>query len=62
MDTDDIPFCFPELAPFRDECRFSNCRHHTELGCAVRAAVESGEIDARRYQSYVQMTTDTVRG
>ena len=56
VDKDDIPFCYPELAPFRDECRFSNCRHHTELGCAVRAAVEAGEIDPRRYQSYVQMT------
>lgn len=56
VDRDDIPFCFPEFAPFIPECRFHNCRHHTELGCAVRAAVEAGQIDAHRYQSYVQMT------
>lgn len=55
VDRDDIPFCFPEFAPFIPECRFHNCRHHTELGCAVRAAVEAGQIDAHRYQSYVQM-------
>lgn len=56
VDRDDIPFCFPEFSPFIPECRFHNCRHHTELGCAVRAAVEAGQIDAHRYQSYVQMT------
>lgn len=57
VDKDDLPFCFPEFAPYLGECRFHNCRHHTELGCAVRAALEQGAIDARRYQSYVQMST-----
>ena len=57
VDKDDIPFCFPEFEPYRDECRFHNCRHHTELGCAVRAAMEAEKIDLRRYQSYIQMTT-----
>jgi ribosome biogenesis GTPase len=57
VDPDDIPYCFPEFAAYRDECRFHNCRHHTETGCAVRAAVAQGAIDPRRYQSYVQMTT-----
>ncbi|MDQ2688055.1 MAG: ribosome small subunit-dependent GTPase A [Armatimonadota bacterium] len=56
VDRDDIPFCFPEFAPYLPECRFHNCRHHTELGCAVRAAVDEGHIDAHRYQSYLQMT------
>jgi ribosome biogenesis GTPase len=56
VDRDDIPFCFPEFAPFRDECRFAGCRHHTELACAVRAAVESGLVDRRRYEVYLGMT------
>ncbi len=56
IDKEDIPFCFPEFAPFLGQCRFADCRHHDETGCAVRAAVESGEIDRRRYQSYRQMT------
>lgn len=57
VDKDDIPFCFPEFGPYHGKCRFADCRHHTELGCAVRAAVERGDIDARRYGSYAQMTT-----
>ena len=57
VDGEDIPFCFPEFAPFIPECRFHNCRHHTELGCAVRAALDAGQIDPHRYQSYVLMTS-----
>lgn len=56
VDKDDIQFCFPEFQPYLGECRFAGCRHHTELSCAVRAAVEAGVIDRRRYESYVQMT------
>ena len=41
----------PELRLFRHDCR-----HHTELGCAVRAAVDPGAIDRRRYESYLGMT------
>lgn len=57
VDRENIPFCFPEFAPFLPECRFHNCRHHTELSCAVRAAVDDGQIDPHRYQSYLQMTS-----
>jgi ribosome biogenesis GTPase len=57
VDREDIPFCFPEFSVYQNECRFHNCRHHTELGCAIRAAVSQGVIAPRRYQSFVQMTT-----
>jgi ribosome biogenesis GTPase len=57
VDKDDIPYCFPEFAPFLGECRFHNCRHHGELGCAVQVAVDDGRIDPRRYASYIQMTS-----
>lgn len=57
VDPVNIPFCFPEFAPFLPECRFHNCRHHTELGCAVRAAVERGDVDAHRYHSFILMTS-----
>ncbi len=56
IDRDQMQYCFPEFAPFLPECRFADCMHHTELGCAVRAAVDSGTIDPRRYQSFLQMT------
>ena len=55
VERDQIQYCYPEFQPYLGECRFAGCRHHTELGCAIRAAVEAGEIDRRRYESYVQM-------
>ena len=43
---------FLEVAKRAPQCRFDDCRHLREPGCAVRAASESGEISARRYESY----------
>lgn len=43
---------FREIVAAADHCRFNNCRHMREPGCAVKAAVESGGISARRYESY----------
>jgi ribosome biogenesis GTPase len=47
--------CFPELRAVRDRCRFVDCRHVAEPGCAVREAVEVGSISAERYDSYVRL-------
>lgn len=44
--------CFPEFAPHLAGCRFGDCSHTTERDCAVRAAVEAGEIPPSRHQSY----------
>jgi ribosome biogenesis GTPase len=46
---------FDEFVHFGQGCRFINCRHLQEPECAVRDAVESGEIAPWRYQSYVQI-------
>lgn len=43
---------FPEVARLAAGCRFSDCRHLREPGCAVRDAVEDGSWHARRYESY----------
>jgi ribosome biogenesis GTPase len=43
---------FREIENAGHDCRFANCRHLQEPGCAVKAAVEAGAIDARRYESY----------
>lgn len=43
---------FPEVAAAAPGCRFRDCLHDAEPGCAVRAAVASGAVDARRYESY----------
>lgn len=43
---------FPELRPLRGACEFRNCLHLVEPGCAVRAALDRGEIAPSRYASY----------
>lgn len=50
-----LPGAFDEFVHFGQGCRFINCRHLQEPECAVRDAVESGEIAPWRYQSYVQI-------
>ena len=43
---------FEEIAALAEGCRFTDCSHDNEPGCAVRAALEGGAIDAARWQSY----------
>lgn len=54
--SENIADCFPEMRPFLGRCRFSDCRHREEPGCAILEAVENEEIDRRRYESYREMT------
>ncbi|HEY6061221.1 MAG TPA: ribosome small subunit-dependent GTPase A, partial [Gemmatimonadales bacterium] len=49
---DELGACFPEFRPFLDGCRFDNCRHLAEPGCAVRAAAGAGQVDPDRLVSY----------
>jgi len=46
---------FKEISVVGQNCRFSNCRHLREPHCAVKEALESGEISARRYESYKRL-------
>jgi len=50
---------FREFAPFLGKCRFHNCAHTAEPGCAIRAAVESGQISPQRLDSYQHMLAST---
>ena len=47
--------CFREFGPFTGDCRFRDCAHLCEKGCAVVAAVERGEISRSRHESYKTM-------
>jgi ribosome biogenesis GTPase / thiamine phosphate phosphatase len=53
---EDVAFSFPEMEPLMGQCKFADCRHRQEPGCAIRAAVEAGLIETRRYESYLEMT------
>ena len=46
---------FPEMRALINDCRFNNCMHIEEPGCAVKEAVEAGEIAAKRYISYLNI-------
>lgn len=52
---EEIDAYFPELAPLVARCQFSDCTHTHEPGCAVRAALETGQIHRERYDSYLRM-------
>ncbi len=51
---------FPELARFGTRCRYPDCTHDHEPGCAVFAAVERGELSPTRYASYVEILDELV--
>ncbi len=46
---------FREFLPFLVKCQFNDCSHHNDKGCAVRAAVESGEISTARYSLFLKL-------
>ena len=52
---EELPHAFREFAPYLGKCRFQDCAHVKEKGCAVLAAVEAGEIPFTRHQSYVRL-------
>jgi ribosome biogenesis GTPase len=49
---------FREFVPLVEHCRFADCAHRQEDGCAVRAAVEAGQVSVRRYHSYLKLLTE----
>jgi len=51
---------FPEMRKNMSECRFANCTHRSEPGCAIKQAVENGQIAAFRYKNYLNMMSDEV--
>ena len=54
----DLAQAFIEFRPFLDQCRFRDCRHVTEPGCAIAAACKRGEISAPRLESYRALVRD----
>ena len=51
---------FADVERFEGRCRFSDCRHQREPGCAIRAAIASGELDAERWESYRKLKEEAV--
>jgi ribosome biogenesis GTPase len=51
----DLAHCFPEFRPFLGNCKFQDCSHGHEPNCAVRSAVESGQVSRERYESFLKL-------
>jgi ribosome biogenesis GTPase / thiamine phosphate phosphatase len=54
---EELSHYFPEMRALLNECKFHNCRHIDEPKCAIKNAVESGEIAISRYESYLSMAS-----
>lgn len=50
---------FAEIAELAEHCRFRDCSHSNEKGCAVLAAIESGELDEHRYKNYLKLKNES---
>ena len=58
----DIAGAFPEFRPLNGRCRFRNCRHLVEPGCAIAQAVEEGIVDMRRLDAYRKLVKEIESG
>ena len=52
---ENLQYSFKDLAPYMGKCRYNDCTHRKEPGCAVREAAEKGEIEKTRYESYLRL-------
>lgn len=55
VETADFGKAFSDIDTLSEKCRFKDCSHKSEPGCAVRAAIESGELDEQRLESYFKL-------
>jgi len=58
---DAVSAVFDDIETLARECRFRDCRHHDDAGCALQAAVATGRLDARRLDSYRKLVREAER-
>lgn len=58
---EELPHGFVEFRPWLGQCRFNDCRHLSEPGCAIQAAQADGQIDARRLETYRKLVHEAQR-
>lgn len=52
---ENLQYAFPDFGPYLGNCQFHDCSHRSEPGCGVRAALEAGDIEPTRYESYQKL-------
>ena len=55
LSAEHLDTCFPELRPYVNRCRFADCTHTAEPDCAIKDAVERGEVSLERFASYLKL-------
>ncbi|MBD3217381.1 MAG: ribosome small subunit-dependent GTPase A [candidate division Zixibacteria bacterium] len=58
IEAEDLGYLYPEIARYSEKCKFRNCLHKTEPGCAVKQALEDREIYPERYESYLKIVEE----
>tara|TARA_B110000037_G_scaffold115927_1_gene133142 strand:+ start:923 stop:2038 length:1116 start_codon:yes stop_codon:yes gene_type:complete len=58
MDENILRASFEDVAKLTGECKFSNCSHTSDVGCAIRGAVEDGSLNPARYESFLNLETE----
>nr|WP_314272147.1 ribosome small subunit-dependent GTPase A [uncultured Kingella sp.] len=61
LDASELLGCFPDLRHLAGQCRFHNCTHRAEPGCAVKAAADAGEIRPARLEFLQRLTDERLR-
>ncbi|WP_374482835.1 ribosome small subunit-dependent GTPase A [Zoogloea sp.] len=62
LSAEELEESFREFRPYRGECRFRDCRHDAEPGCALREAADGGKIDPRRLRQFLQFRNECEQG
>lgn len=52
---ENLQYAFPDFAPYIGRCQFADCSHRREPGCAIRAALNQGQLEPTRYESYCRL-------
>ena len=52
---ENLQYAFPDFGAYLGQCQFHDCSHRKEPGCAVRSAVEAGDLEKSRYDSYLRL-------
>jgi ribosome biogenesis GTPase len=55
VEPEELDAYYRDIEPYVAQCRFGDCAHRSEPGCAVRAAVDAGAISRARYTSYLSL-------
>lgn len=62
IEKDDLRYAFPEFEEYNHSCKYRGCLHHKEPHCAVKEAVENGDINKYRYEFYIRTLEEIMDG